>query len=157
MCPIPNGFRDTSISLYSSKIVDKNEILRNVSNTGIYCSSDNYGTVYLVWYTFENSTVNTNALCNSCEDMACCSSVQGTVYCTVKLLYLGNCLEQDTCTHTLFCLEWLILWPFLLEHPVQQSSSSLGLNPLFILSSRLLWSLAQFLHFILWFILWRRK
>jgi hypothetical protein len=25
-----------------------------------------------------------NALCNSCEDMACCSSVQCTVYCTVK-------------------------------------------------------------------------
>jgi hypothetical protein len=26
MCPIPNGFRDRSISLYSSKIVDKKEI-----------------------------------------------------------------------------------------------------------------------------------
>jgi hypothetical protein len=37
MCPIPNGFRDTAISLYSSKIVDKEEILRNVSNAGIYC------------------------------------------------------------------------------------------------------------------------
>jgi hypothetical protein len=28
MCPIPNGFRDRAISLYSSKIVDKKEILR---------------------------------------------------------------------------------------------------------------------------------
>jgi hypothetical protein len=48
MCPIPNGFRDRAISLYSSKIVHKKEILRTVSNTGIYCSSDQVGTVYLV-------------------------------------------------------------------------------------------------------------
>jgi hypothetical protein len=32
MCPIPNGFWDRTISLYSSKIVDKKEILRTVSN-----------------------------------------------------------------------------------------------------------------------------
>jgi hypothetical protein len=38
MCPIPNR----------SKIVDKKEILRTVSNTGIYCSSDEVGAVYLV-------------------------------------------------------------------------------------------------------------
>jgi hypothetical protein len=37
-----------SSSLYSSKIVDKKEILRTVSNTGIYCSSDEVGTVYPV-------------------------------------------------------------------------------------------------------------
>jgi hypothetical protein len=43
-----NCFRDRAISLYSSKIVDKEEILRTVSNTGIYCSSDKFGTVYLV-------------------------------------------------------------------------------------------------------------
>jgi predicted transport protein len=30
------------------KTVDKKEILRTVSNTGIYCSSDKVGTVYLV-------------------------------------------------------------------------------------------------------------
>jgi hypothetical protein len=40
MCPIPNGFRDRAMSLYSSKIIDKKQILRTVSNTGIYCSSD---------------------------------------------------------------------------------------------------------------------
>jgi hypothetical protein len=34
MCPIPNGFRDRAISLYSSKIVDKKEISRAVSNKG---------------------------------------------------------------------------------------------------------------------------
>jgi hypothetical protein len=48
MCPIPNGFRDRAISLCSSKIVNKKEILRAVSNTYIYCSSDEVGTVYLV-------------------------------------------------------------------------------------------------------------
>jgi hypothetical protein len=48
MCPILNSFRDRAISLYSSKIVDKKEILHTVSNAGIYCSSDKVGTVYLV-------------------------------------------------------------------------------------------------------------
>jgi hypothetical protein len=48
MSPIPNCFQDRAISLYSYKIVDKKEILRTVSNTGIYCSNDNVGTVYLV-------------------------------------------------------------------------------------------------------------
>jgi hypothetical protein len=33
---------------YGSKTVDKKEILRTVSNTGIYCSSDKVDTVYLV-------------------------------------------------------------------------------------------------------------
>jgi hypothetical protein len=41
-------FRDRATSLYSSKIVDKKEILRAVSNTGIYCSSDKVGTVHPV-------------------------------------------------------------------------------------------------------------
>jgi hypothetical protein len=48
MCPIPNGFRDKAISLYSSEIVDKKEILRTVSNAGIYCSGDKVGAVYLL-------------------------------------------------------------------------------------------------------------
>jgi hypothetical protein len=47
MCPIPNGFRDRAISLYSTKFVDKKEILRTVSNIGIYCSSEKLSTVYL--------------------------------------------------------------------------------------------------------------
>jgi hypothetical protein len=37
------------ISLHSSKIVDKREILRTISNAGIYCSSDKVGTVYLLF------------------------------------------------------------------------------------------------------------
>jgi hypothetical protein len=32
MCHIPNGFQDRAISLYSSKTVDKREILHTVSN-----------------------------------------------------------------------------------------------------------------------------
>jgi predicted transport protein len=44
MYPIPNGVRDRVISLYSSKTVDKKEILRTVSNIGIYCLSDKVGT-----------------------------------------------------------------------------------------------------------------
>jgi hypothetical protein len=31
MCPIPNGFRDSAISLYSSKTVNKKQMLRTVS------------------------------------------------------------------------------------------------------------------------------
>jgi hypothetical protein len=48
MCPISNCFRDRAISLYSSKIIDKKVILRTASNTDNYCSSDKFGTVYLV-------------------------------------------------------------------------------------------------------------
>jgi hypothetical protein len=73
LCVIANGFRDRAVSLYSCKIVDK-ETLRIVSNIGIYCSRDKVGTVQLVRYVFENSTVNISAICNSCEDMACCLS-----------------------------------------------------------------------------------
>jgi hypothetical protein len=47
MCPIPNGFRDRAISLYSSKIVAKKEILRTISNISIYCSSDKVNSVAL--------------------------------------------------------------------------------------------------------------
>jgi hypothetical protein len=49
MCLIPNGFQDRVISLYNFKIVDKKEILRTVSNTGIYYFSDKVGTVYPVY------------------------------------------------------------------------------------------------------------
>jgi hypothetical protein len=48
MYPIPNSFQDGAISLYSSKIVDKKEILHTVFNTGICSSSDKIGMVYPV-------------------------------------------------------------------------------------------------------------
>jgi hypothetical protein len=38
---------EIQLSLYSSKIVDKIELLRTVSNTGICCSSGKAGTVCL--------------------------------------------------------------------------------------------------------------
>jgi hypothetical protein len=46
MCPIPNSFPNRVISLYSSKIVHKKEILRTVSSTCIYCSSDKVDIVF---------------------------------------------------------------------------------------------------------------
>jgi predicted transport protein len=58
MWPIPNDFRDTAISLYSSKIVDTKEILRAVSNTGIYCSSDNVGKVDIDTLKYVDNTRN---------------------------------------------------------------------------------------------------
>jgi hypothetical protein len=87
VCPIPNCFQDRVISLYSSKIVAKKEILRIVSNIGIYCSSDKVGTgtVYLVYI-----LVNVNKLCNSCEDMACCSPE-----CIATFLYAGNNIHSS--------------------------------------------------------------
>jgi hypothetical protein len=49
MCPIRKGFRGRAVSHYnSSKTADKKEILRTASNTGIHCSSDEVGIVYLV-------------------------------------------------------------------------------------------------------------
>ena len=52
---------------------------------------------------FKNSTVNINALCNSCEDMACCSSE-----CVLTFLYAGDNIhyvnEQFvSCIHFFFC------------------------------------------------------
>jgi hypothetical protein len=84
MCPIP-------FSLYSSEIVDKKEILRAVSNTGIYCSSDKVGTVYLLWYIFENSTININTLCNSCEE-----SIQHI--CILSILHNAPTVSLSTVT-----------------------------------------------------------
>ena len=37
---------------------------------------------------FENSTVNIDALCNSCENMACCSSE-----CVLTFLYAGDNIQ----------------------------------------------------------------
>jgi hypothetical protein len=106
MCPIPNGFRDRAIPLYSYKIFYKKEILRSVSNAGIYCSSDKVGTPYLVQYNFENSPVNINALCISCDSITFCSSEW-----ILTFLYLGNRSEQDTYIYISFCFEWPLLWP----------------------------------------------
>jgi hypothetical protein len=55
VCPIPNGFQDRAISLYSSKIVNKGEVLRTASSTGVYCSSDKIRTVYIVQFIITQS------------------------------------------------------------------------------------------------------
>ena len=52
---------------------------------------------------FENSTVNINALCNSCEDMASCSSE-----CVLRFLYAGDNIQYVneqfvSCIH-FFCV-----------------------------------------------------
>jgi len=108
VCPIPNGFRDRAVSLYSCKIVDK-EILSLIFNIGIYCSSDKVGAVNLVQYIFENSTINIHALCKSCEDMACCSSE-----CILTFLYAGDNVHYEigqfvSCIH--FCSVHFTLYP----------------------------------------------
>ena len=79
------------------QIVDKKEILhvRTVSNTGIYCSSDRVGIVYNM---FENFTI-ISALCNSCEDMVCCSSE-----CVLTFLYAGDSIQYVHEQYPLFFL-----------------------------------------------------
>ena len=52
---------------------------------------------------FENSTVNINALCNSCEDMTCCSSER-----VLTFLYAGDNTQYVneqfiSCIHFFFC------------------------------------------------------
>jgi len=84
MCPIRKGLQDGAISLYGCKIFDKVQ-LRTVSNIAIYCLSGKFGTVYQVQYSFEYSTVNSHALCNSFEDMACCWSE-----CILTFFYAGD-------------------------------------------------------------------
>jgi hypothetical protein len=53
MCPVPNGSRDRATSYVfhciCSQTVDKKQILRTVSSTGIYCSGDKVGTVCTVY------------------------------------------------------------------------------------------------------------
>jgi hypothetical protein len=116
MCPIPNGFRNTAILLYSSKIVDKKEILRTVYNTGIYCSSDKVVTVYLVQYILKipPSTSMHFATRVRTWRVARLYSVQCTVYCTVKYLIALSRKPfgiEHMYIYTFFCLEWPILWP----------------------------------------------
>jgi hypothetical protein len=67
MCPIPNGFRDRAISLYSSKIVDKKDKLPTVSNTGIYCSSDKVSS--------KSPPATLVCFTTRVETWTCCSSV----------------------------------------------------------------------------------
>jgi hypothetical protein len=65
----------------------------------MYSSRDKVGAVYLIQYIFENPTVNINALCTSCEHIACCSS-----QCILTFLYAGDNIHYEmnqfvSCTH----------------------------------------------------------
>ena len=96
-------FRTVSkLSPYSCKCVVTKGILHTVSNTGIYCSSEKFGTVYLVQYIFENSTVSINAPCNACENMACCSSggILTFLYAVDNLHYVIK--QFVSCSHFFF-------------------------------------------------------
>jgi hypothetical protein len=83
-CPFPNGFRDRPIPQYIQKLLIRKRYYLLFRIPIFYCSGDKVGTVYPAKYIFENSTVNINALCNTCDDMACCSSLQCSVYSRVK-------------------------------------------------------------------------
>jgi hypothetical protein len=76
---------------------------------------------WLNWYSLPSIThfrkfhVKFNALCNSCEDMACCSSE-----CIFTFFYAGDNIHSsiwETVRSRIhvhidfFCLEWPILWP----------------------------------------------
>jgi hypothetical protein len=84
MCRVPDGFPDGAISLYIYKIIDNKRYYVLFLMSVFIDQVTNVGTPYLVKYIFEKSTVNISALCNSCEDMACCSSVRLT-HCSSQL------------------------------------------------------------------------
>jgi hypothetical protein len=108
MYPIPNGFRDRAILLYSSKIVDKKEILRSVSNTG-----DKVSTVCLVRHIFENSTVNISALCNSLRTWRVARQSES------KLLYSEIALSRK-----LFRIGYMYIYTYLLRMTSQNTDLS---------------------------------
>jgi hypothetical protein len=100
--PVPNGFRDRAISLYSTLYPVQR---RNTPCPHTSCKVHWYwrwnfrkciilGKLYQLWH------LNNISL-----------SSQQYWICAVKELYLGNRSEQGTCEYTLFCLEWPILWP----------------------------------------------
>jgi hypothetical protein len=62
VCSIPNGFRNRDILLDNSKLLIRKRYYLLFLITGIYFSSDIFGTVYLVYYISENSTASIRAL-----------------------------------------------------------------------------------------------
>ena len=65
---------------------------------------------------FENSTVNINALCNSCEDMACCSSES-----VLTFLYAGDNIQYVN-EQFVWCIHF-ILYTSLFIKPHKQKSN----------------------------------
>jgi hypothetical protein len=109
MYPIPKSFGDRAISLYSSKIFGKKEILRTVSNTGIYCSSGEVGTWYNTFSKIPPSTSKHFATRVRMWRVACLYSVQCSVQWNSSI---SETVRNKTRAHSIyFCLEWPILWP----------------------------------------------
>jgi len=80
---------------------------------------------------FENSTVNINALCNSCEDMACCSSE-----CVLTFLYAGDNIRyvneqfvsgQTDLSRKPFGIGHMFILTFLLRITDTMNSQNIGL------------------------------
>jgi len=103
MCPIPNCFRDRAIECTTAKLLIRRRyyvyvlFLIPVFIAQVTELVQGYNTC------FQNSTVNINALCNSCEDMACCSSE-----CVFKFLYADDNIQFVnaqfvSCIHFFFC------------------------------------------------------
>jgi len=65
---------------------------------------------------FENSTVNIDELCNSCEDMACCSSE-----CVLTFLYAGHNIQ---CVNEQFvsCIHFFLYTSLFIEPHKQKSN-----------------------------------
>ena len=92
---------------------------------------------------FENSTVNIKALCNSCEEMACCSSE-----CVLMFLYAGDNIQYVneqfiSCIHffsahfTLSINVWCGMIDDMLIRPVNLDNRMTGQNYLEFLQNEL--------------------
>ena len=66
---------------------------------------------------FENSTVNITALCNSCEDMACCSSER-----VLTFPYAGD-NTQYVNEQFVSCIQFFFLYTSLFIKPHKQKSN----------------------------------
>jgi hypothetical protein len=108
-CPIPNGFWDRAISLYSFKIVDKKDILCTVSNTGIYCLSDSLlqGYLYLLTYLLRKRqpprvAQPTQLLLRRHHDLRSCISVLARTLSQPFIICLMSSVLQAEWSVTLF-------------------------------------------------------
>jgi hypothetical protein len=94
-----------AFSQYNSEIVGKKETLRNVSNAGIYYSSDKVGTFSKIPPSTSMHFANRVRTCR----FARLHSVQCTVQWNSSI---SETVQNRTHVHIhIFCLEWPILWP----------------------------------------------
>jgi hypothetical protein len=107
MCPIPNGFRDRAISLYSSKTVDKKEILREflIPVFIVQVTKLVQFTYYNIFSKIPPSTSMHFATRVRTWRVARLYSVQWNSS-------ISKTVRNKTHVHIhLFCFEWPTLWP----------------------------------------------